>query len=40
MYYILYIAMTSLLKTLNKNSNNAQSTKFNPDVPNLYNLSI
>jgi len=37
MYYILYIAMTSLLKTLNKNSNNAQSTKFNPDVPNLYN---
>jgi len=37
MYYILYIAMTSLLKTLNKNQNNAQPTKFNPDVPNLYN---
>jgi septal ring factor EnvC (AmiA/AmiB activator) len=29
--------MTSLLKTLNKNANNSQSTKFNPDVPNLYN---
>lgn len=29
--------MTSLLKTLNKNSNNTQPTKFNPDVPNLYN---
>lgn len=28
--------MTSLLKTLNKNSN-SQPTKFNPDVPNLYN---
>jgi len=36
MYYIIYIAMTSLLKTLNKNSN-SQPTKFNPDVPNLYN---
>ena len=29
--------MTSLLKTLNKNSTNTQPTKFNPDVANLYN---
>jgi len=37
MYYILYITMTSLLKTLNKNTTNTQPTKFNPDVANLYN---
>jgi hypothetical protein len=29
--------MTSLLKTLNKNTTNTQPTKFNPDVANLYN---